>query len=195
MLRKTHNFGGEKVHLAVDPLPGEPLPSYRCDRCERALPGDCFARLGWSRKLGQRVTRFRRVEILHPHCSKCRRQQTGRHASDPLYSPGLDSFFVELLHGTRAGAKKRGILVGIDKDDALGLFLEQHGVCAVSGIPMDWKARGYKAPSIDRIDSAGNYVIGNVQMVLQIVNIMKNDLPMDAFVRMCRQIADHNLSL
>ena len=195
MLRKTHNFGGEKVHLAVDPLPGEPLPSYRCDRCERALPGDAFVRIGISSNISQRITRFRRVAILHPHCSKCRRQQAGRHAAHPLYSPGLDTFFTELLHGTRSGAKKRGILVGIDKDDALGLFLSQQGVCAISGMLMDWKARGYKAPSIDRIDSNGNYVLGNVHLVLQIVNIMKNDLPVDTFVQMCRQIADHNLTL
>jgi hypothetical protein len=101
----------------------------------------------------------------------------------------------------RGGAMARGILFGVDKDDLLGLYLECGGICAFTGLQTDWQAKGhrgrngrnYKARSVDRIDSNGNYVLGNLQIVMQTVNIIKHDLSSDMFIAMCRQAAEHNL--
>jgi len=57
------------------------------------------------------------------------------------------------------------------------------------------RARNYKAPSIDRIDSNGNCALGNLQIVMQVVNLMKNDLSSNMFVAICQQVAEHNLFL
>ena len=44
--------------------------------------------------------------------------------------------------------------------------------------------------SLDRIDSTKGYVVGNVQWVLSEINIMKNDLPNEKFLDLCRKVAD-----
>ena len=47
------------------------------------------------------------------------------------------------------------------------------------------------SPSVDRIDSRGNYVIGNIHVVAQVVNVMKNDIPVDRFVALCQAVASY----
>lgn len=194
-------FGQEKVHIAVAPMAGEQLPSYRCGRCERTLPESQFGFMPQPANVGGNLAK-KRVSFLHPYCFKCREQIKGKWTQHDLYVPALDSLCHKLTLGAKSGASNRGIVFALSSDDVLGMYLEQRGICAISGLEMDWKAKGgrkrnarnYKGVSIDRIDSAGNYVIGNVHLVMQIVNIMKNDLPTDMFVAMCRQIADHNVS-
>jgi hypothetical protein len=93
--------------------------------------------------------------------------------------------------------------VDVDKDDLLGLYLKQEGCCALTGMKMNWHTKGTQgrnkkanaAPSVDRIDSNGDYVMGNIQIVMSIVNIMKNDLPQDTFIELCHRISAQNLSL
>lgn len=203
IVRKSYNYRGEPVHLAVDPVGGGALPKHRCVRCQRDLPQDQFGPVAPVKKVATRVTPHRYVQALHPHCFKCRRQSYGEHTEHKLYSPALDGFFGRLVSGAVSGARARGILFAITKDDALGMYLAQDGICALTGMLMDWESpgrrgrngRNYKAPSIDRIDSAGNYVLGNVQIIMQVANIMKNDLPQDTFVALCRQIASHNAAV
>lgn len=100
-----------------------------------------------------------------------------------------------------ATARSRGILVAVDKDDLLGLYLSQGGRCALTGMEMDWRAKGgagrgkraLTAPSVDRIDSHGNYTLDNIQLVMNAVNVMKNDMTTDQFVMLCEQVAAHRL--
>lgn len=204
IIRKSYDFRAEAVHFEIDPTDQyADLPRHVCRRCSRVLPQDQFGQLSGFKPIGNRVTKRKVFKVLHPHCFKCRDQERGEHARHPQYSPALDRFFQKLVEGARRGAAARGIIFGISKDDALGMYLEQGGVCALSGIEMDWKTSGtrgrngrnLKAPSIDRIDSNGNYTIGNIQIVMQITNIMKNDLPMEYFVGLCRRIADHKFTL
>lgn len=204
IIRKSYEFGKERVHISTDPIGGESIPLFRCDRCDRVLPQDQFGLMARLPPVGSRVGKYARFpSALHPECFLCRRQKRGVWAESDLYSPALDRFCTLLTSASRSGSHPRGILFALDKNDVLGMFIEQRGICAITGLEMDWKSggrsnrngRNYKAPSIDRIDSAGNYVLGNVHMVMQIANIMKNDLPMESFIAMCRQIADHNLSI
>lgn len=204
IIRKSYDFRAEPVHFETDPEDQfGALPRHTCRRCDRSLPQDQFGPLSGFKPISKRVTKWKLFKVLHPYCFKCRNQERGVHAQHPLYSPALDRFFQKLIEGARGGAAARGILFGISKDDALGLFLEQGGICALSGIEMDWKTpgsrgrngRNLKAPSIDRINSSGNYTLGNIQIVMQITNIMKNDLPMEYFVGLCRRIADHKFTL
>lgn len=203
VVRKSYAFDREPVHYAYDPLPGEPLPQHKCFRCHRDLPQEEFGPVAPAQSVGSRVSRTRYAQALHPHCFKCREQARGKWTAHPLYSPALDRFFDRLLWGARSGARARGILFALEKSDALDLYFNQEGRCAVTGLVMDWQTpgrkgrngRNYKAPSLDRINSAGNYVLGNVHVVMQIINVMKNDLPLDMFVALCRRVADHNISL
>lgn len=198
IIHKAHDFRGERCHIAPFPWPGEPLPLFVCDRCGIKRSKDAFSLMTHVMTAAQ----MREGSVHHPICLKCRKQQRGRWVKHELYTPALDAYWHRNLISIRAGAKKRGLVLGIDKDDALGLYLEAGGRCAATGLMTDWQASGsrgrngknYKAPSLDRINNDGNYVLGNVQIVMHIVNIMKNDLPMDMFVAMCRQISDYSIS-
>lgn len=201
IIREAHDYRNERVHFAVDPADGDPIPLYRCDRCKRPLPADQFKPVGAWRTF-KCYGRFRRVFPMHPHCARCREQAKGKHCAHPLYTPKLDAYFANLVAGAKGGAKQRGLVFAVTKDDAIGLYLAQQGTCALTGLLMDdldtgntsRNGRNYKAPSIDRINSQGNYTLDNIQIVMRVVNIMKNDLPQDQFVALCRRIADHNIS-
>lgn len=138
---------------------------------------------------------------LHPVCHTCRAQQRGEWTRHELYSPGLDRYFQTLVASAVAGAKSRGISFLVEKDDVLGAFLEQNGKCAMTGLPMDWMQKGkvgrgkraLMAPSIDRIDSGGNYTVDNIQIVLTIVNLMKGTLTVEQFRQICRRVSEYEL--
>lgn len=201
IVRDSYDIGKERVHFAVDPARGDDFARYRCDHCGRML--ECFAFDRFPKQFpASRFVKFKFYAVLHPNCRRCRRALRSQYAAHPLFSTLLDEHFRKLVMGAKGGAKVRGILFALEKDDVLGMFLNQGGHCSLTGLEFDWQTAGYRtkhgrnplAPSIDRIDSRGNYALGNIQLIAQVVNIMKNDTPQDHFVAMCRRIADHNIS-
>lgn len=48
--------------------------------------------------------------------------------------------------------------------------------------------------SVDRIDSDGNYEIGNIQIVCNIVNLMKQDMTTSEFLKWCGRVMAHKAS-
>lgn len=77
----------------------------------------------------------------------------------------------------------------------MNLYHEQHGKCALSGIPMTHIAgRGRVATniSIDRIDSSRGYEERNIQLVCCAVNIAKSNWPQEVFIELCQQVATHS---
>jgi hypothetical protein len=51
----------------------------------------------------------------------------------------------------------------------------QDGLCAISKLPMVHRFNSLYTISVDRIDSGRGYVPGNVQLVCQCINRMKNN--------------------
>lgn len=73
----------------------------------------------------------------------------------------------------------------IDVDFLMGIYQEQKGMCAVSGLPMTWIHEGLYSNhgsrrgtniSIDRIDSEQGYVPDNIRLVCDRVNKMKSNM-------------------
>lgn len=67
------------------------------------------------------------------------------------------------------------------------LVQEQHGLCAVSGIPLQFDGAVTDPEltcSLDRIDSAGHYEPGNLQVVCRFINRWKGDTPNAEFRRL-----------
>jgi hypothetical protein len=163
---------------------------HSCRRCNRTLPAQQFAPLPAAP--GSIVGR---VEMLHPYCNVCRGQVAGKWSRHPLYTNKVDRYFTKLHARVGASARVRGLPVQVCKDDLLGLYLEQGGRCALSGIELICETvKGSKndvAPSPDRIDSRYGYIPGNVQIVAAVVNIMKNELSQDRFINLCRRILAH----
>lgn len=196
-----YNFKNERVHLVnlFDPE----KTHVRCFRCRRDLPLDKFEPMfGFRSQYESKVPLRRGIQALHPLCFTCRKQQRGEWVSHPLYTPSLDRFWQEAVKKSKAGANARGLVFAISKDDALGMYLRQEGKCALSGVPLVFREKGSAdrsrrsrfLPSLDRIDSHGNYTINNVQVVAAIINVMKNDLSTDDFIGLCERVAGQRLA-
>lgn len=190
----SYNYRSEPVHLVHV---GQIRVSFRCYRCHRDLPEFQFS------PIGTKYIRRRAYTVLHPYCFTCRKQLRGEWIDHGLYSPQLDRFFTKLYSSMKQGANSRSIVWAVSKDDILGFYIKQGGLCALSGLELDWKTKGVVgrgnraklAPSVDRINSHGNYVIDNIQIVAAAVNSMKGDLSQEAFIAFCDKIASHRISL
>jgi hypothetical protein len=183
----------------------KPRPGFVCD--EHAICHACQVRkhvedfdwitkaFHWRGRVGLSA-QARRAVFLHRACRDCRFKAKAQWARHPLYSPSLEAFWEKRLQGVMNGAHARSIIFAIDKDDLIEMFLKQDGKCALSGLELNLRekgaaARGQRAllqPSVDRIDSAGNYTLDNIQIVALAINLMKGDLGADNFVRLCRSV-------
>lgn len=89
-------------------------------------------------------------------------------------------------------AARKKLPFSITIEDIWRLWIVQDKKCALSGIPLTLSTR-WRVPgtaSLDRIDSGLGYVPGNVQWVHKDVNLMKNRLDQQYFVKLCKRIAE-----
>lgn len=95
----------------------------------------------------------------------------------------------------KVGAETRGIYWDINLDDVADLMEKQNSKCALSnlnivfpeyGTPSD----GSMLASIDRINSKKGYIRGNIQLVEKRINMMKQSLSQEEFIRLCKLIGE-----
>jgi hypothetical protein len=79
--------------------------------------------------------------------------------------------------------RSKDIKFNVTEDELDKLYVNQEGMCDLSGNIMTYK--GGTCISIDRINSDGDYAINNIQLVCGIVNNMKSDLTNDKFIKLC----------
>lgn len=177
---------------------GDATRYLTCHRCKRSMPGDQFGPM----RVGAHITLPvkdgglpRSAHFLHPWCFSCRKQAKGEHSKHPLYTPEIDRYWSKRASAISATVQKRGLVCLLDKDDLLGKCLEQDNRCALTGKPLTFTMGGMEnrrtQASVDRIDSDGNYEIGNIQIVCNIVNVMKSDMTMAEFHRWCGLVLAH----
>lgn len=84
-------------------------------------------------------------------------------------------FLVVALGYVRDRCRKKSALgpCTITINDLMGLWDKHHGCCAITKIPMEHRPNTLKTVSIDRIDSSKKYVIDNIQLVCQFINLGK----------------------
>ena len=73
----------------------------------------------------------------------------------------------------------------------------QDSRCALTGIPFQFlgpEADKSLLPSLDRIDSAGHYEVGNLQVVCQFINFWKGDSDNEEFRRLLMLVRDEEAS-
>lgn len=192
----------------------EELRLSRCGFCQRDLRYEKF----------EIFKRSWHADIRHEFCQECRIKLDSKARTHALYTDRLVDWARFRMRGVLGGAKPRDLVVGIDDLDLIVLFLDQGGVCALTGLPFSLRRKpvksrsegfpdtpgltGFKylkgaavpvdgyyrdkrvmAPSVDRIDSRKGYTASNIHLVLQVVNTMKSDMPLDDFVALCRSVA------
>jgi len=91
-------------------------------------------------------------------------------------------------------AARRGVRVSVSQEEALALFRQQAGRCALSGEPLHFTQlrtnfSRYTTASLDRIDSGKPYETGNIQWVHKKVNMMKGSLGQQEFLGWCSRVA------
>lgn len=161
----------------------------RCRRCFRTLPWDQFEQI-------VKRTFFKgnkAAMLLHPYCSRCRKQMKSEWTSHELYSPKMHRRIEDLVNRARNSSRTRGLIHLLDIDDMVGMFIEQKGLCALTGFQMSLSRVEEEcdmSASLDRIDSAGHYVANNVQFVCRRANVMKMDMDQASFIRWCRAIGN-----
>jgi len=123
-------------------------------------------------------------------CKECRSAQiaANKSSSPYLYIKGL---FRSLKYS------RKDFDWEIDSQYVEQLWDKQEGKCALSGVFLTWQAGEGRQDfnvSIDRKDSNKGYIIGNIQLVAQRVNIMKHTLGDSEFYWWCKNIT-HNKEL
>jgi hypothetical protein len=161
------------------------IENTKCNMCKELKPADQFH----SDKSS--------INGLQGYCKEC----TNIRMQNYYDKGGLRVFMVKIFRHLRKNAERRNIPVEIDLQYLLDLYENQKGLCALSGIKMDFKS--YKSRdkqrtaskhniSPDRIDPSKGYVPGNVQLVCAVVNAMKWDYSQDDFIEMCKIITYRN---
>jgi len=98
-------------------------------------------------------------------------------------------------------AIKRGISFNLSLYDMWNLYKKQQGRCALSGIPLSLegsvnqnrhKNTSLRTASLDRIDSNRGYNPNNVQWVSKDINMMKQQLSQQQFIKICKQVTKYN---
>lgn len=99
--------------------------------------------------------------------------------------------YMKAYRKREGGAPNKGIRWNLGLDDYWAIVLTARGKCQVTGQQFD---RYYKAsnnrrpflPSLDRVDSTGAYVAGNVELTTVICNIAINDFGRGPFYEMVK---------
>jgi len=85
----------------------------------------------------------------------------------------------------------------ITMERLMEMWERQGGRCAISGLQMTHTCRPEDPHnhnvSLDRINSNINYKRENVHLVCAIINRMKTDLPLEAFITLCTSVVAHTV--
>lgn len=87
----------------------------------------------------------------------------------------------KMFHAAKARAKRKGIRFNITLEDVRIPL-----VCPLLGLPIRLSGHRKDSPSLDRINPKKGYVRGNVWVVSQRANKIKNDATIDEFEMIAR---------
>ncbi len=97
-----------------------------------------------------------------------------------------------MLYSSRGGARNRGIVFNIIKEDIVELWEKQKGLCFYTGVSMikELKTNSPYQVSLDRKDSSLGYEKDNIVLCCQSINFAKSDFSNDMFMLFIKDIAN-----
>jgi hypothetical protein len=108
----------------------------------------------------------------------------------------LEKFFADSLKMARSRNKQKGMANDdrVTVDYLVGLYYGQEGKCYHTGETMTVE-RGlvdgavvFTLCTMDRIDNAKGYEVGNIVLACDGINRMRSDMPLKTFQALCKKI-------
>lgn len=87
-------------------------------------------------------------------------------------------------------AKDLALPFSISVDFLMDLYNKQDGKCAISGRPLIFIGDFWDVLSIDRIIPELGYIVDNTQLVVNRVNMMKNNMSLTELYNLCKDIVE-----
>ena len=108
----------------------------------------------------------------------------------------LEKFFAQSLKMARSRNKQKGMANddSVTVDYLVGLYYGQEGKCFHTGEAMTLErglnegAVSFTLCTMDRIDNAKGYDVGNIILACDGINRMRSDMPLKQFQALCKRI-------
>lgn len=126
-------------------------------------------------------------------CKTCATQRQRAHLRELKDEPRLVKCINSRYLGAKDRSEQHGYNFNITLPYLLRLWDRQKGKCALSGIEMTYDLKKGRTPtnlSLDRIDRAKGYTVGNVQFVCMACNQIKSDMDDDTMYYFCKKIVE-----
>ena len=94
----------------------------------------------------------------------------------------------------RAEAIRRGYSWELTTEEVHDMIINTK-VCSISGLSLTLEVSATDGSSIDRIDGTKGYFSENVQVVSKRVNVAKNTMTDEEFIKMCESVVKHQRNL
>jgi len=107
----------------------------------------------------------------------------------------LNLFIIDRFHGARNRALKKTLDFDLTIDFLLELWNKQNGKCVITNLQMTHTILEGKIKtnlSIDKINPNLGYTKNNVQLVCNIVNVMKSDMDIEQLKYLCNLIIQNH---
>lgn len=105
----------------------------------------------------------------------------------------FDKFVEYKLSNAKHGAKARNLDFELKHGDIVNIYKKQRGKCIFTKNRFTYDVKNKKDTdfSIDRINCNKEYIISNIQLVENKINISKSDIPDEDYIEFCRTIANN----
>lgn len=131
-------------------------------------------------------------------CKSCASKKTALNYPPPVNRTGYEGLSGTHFLAIKFGASKRNIEFNLSEKFLWNLFLNQRGLCALTGIPIilnnsiknqnvNWDII---TASLDRKDSNGGYIESNVWWVHKKINRLKNNLSVEELLYWSKLLVD-----
>jgi len=90
-------------------------------------------------------------------------------------------------------ALRKGIVFEITDEDIVNKLSEQNNKCYISKQTISMIENDWYSLSLDRLDNSLGYTKDNTIVVTKFVNSSKNDLPLNIFLKMLKEVCDNTV--
>ena len=103
-------------------------------------------------------------------------------------------WYNHIIRNTNDTKTRKPKEINITIEDGWKLFQEQDGVCAISGLKLEFPKKFSEkgTASLDRINNDMGYVHGNIQWLHKDVNMLKHTKTKDELIKLCNIISEYN---